>query len=245
VQLLFALAATAPATAQDVLDFNAADSVRVTAHLYETSDRDTDGPVIVAFHQAGSNGRGEYGPIAERLLVAGYSLLAVDLRSGGDRFGFRNLTADRLGQSVEYCDVMPDLRAAVHEARRLRPGSPIVLWGSSYSAALVLRLAAEEPAGVVAVLAFSPASGGPMADCRGEDLSDRIQVPVLALRPVSEMENESVEAQAELFRSQGHEVFVSKPGTHGSSMLVPGRVGADVESTWRVVLAFLADADSD
>ena len=78
-----------------------------------------------------------------------------------------------------------------------------------------------------------------MADCRPEEVSDRIRIPVLVTRPVSEMEHESVANQAALLRSQGHTVYVADPGTHGSSMLVAERVGGEVDATWRVVLDFL------
>lgn len=238
--IIFGSQLSRPAIAQQEISFRAADSVRVVAHLYSGGAEETDRPLIIAFHQAGSNGRGEYAPIADRLLAEGYDLLAVDQRSGGERFGSDNLTVAGIGESSDYCAAIPDLRAAVDAARELRPGVPLVIWGSSYSAALVLRLAAEAPPDVVAVLAFSPASGGPMADCRAEEVSDRITIPVLATRPASEMENESVSDQAALFRSQGHAVYVSDPGTHGSSMLVAERVGGDVEATWCVVLEFLA-----
>ena len=238
--LFFGSQLSRPAIAQQEISFLAADSVRVVAHLFSEGADETDRPLIVAFHQAGSNGRGEYAPIADRLLAEGYDLLAVDQRSGGERFGSENLTVAGIGESSDYCAAIPDLRAAVNAARDLRPGVPLVIWGSSYSAALVLRVAAEAPPGVVAVLAFSPASGGPMADCRAEEVSDRITIPVLVTRPASEMEHESVTDQAALFRNQGHSLYVSDPGTHGSSMLVAERVEGDVEATWRVVLDFLA-----
>jgi dienelactone hydrolase len=239
VACCFLLALATPAIAQQEISFLAADSIRVVAHLYSASPDDTDRPLIVAFHQAGSNGRGEYASVSDRLLGAGYDLLAVDQRSGGERFGSENLTVDGIGESTSYCAAMPDLRAAVEAARGLRPGAPLVIWGSSYSAALVLRLAAESPAAVVAALAFSPASGGPMADCLAEEVSDQIRIPVLVTRPTSEMEHESVADQAALLRKQGHTVYVADPGTHGSSMLVAERVGGDVDATWRVVLDFL------
>ena len=238
--LFFGSQLSSPAIAQQETSFLAADSVRVVAHLFSEGADETDRPLIVAFHQAGSNGRGEYAPISDRLLAEGYDLLAVDQRSGGERFGSENLTVAGIGESSDYCAAIPDLHAAVKAARDLRPGVPLVIWGSSYSAALVLRVSAEAPPGVVAVLAFSPASGGPMADCRAEEVSDRITIPVLVTRPASEMEHESVTDQAALFRNQGHSLYVSDPGTHGSSMLVAERVEGDVEATWRVVLDFLA-----
>jgi pimeloyl-ACP methyl ester carboxylesterase len=42
--------------------------------------------MFLLFHQGGASARGEYGPIIPRLLSAGYHVLAVDQRSGGDRF---------------------------------------------------------------------------------------------------------------------------------------------------------------
>lgn len=227
--------------AQETVTFPASDGETLHGVWYRTSaERST--AIIVAFHQAGANGIAEYGPIAPTLNEAGYDVLAVDQRSGGSRLGGVNRTAEALGQEVAYCDVMPDLEGALDFVRRQAGETPIVIWGSSYSAALVLRLAASNPAGLAGVLAFSPASGGPMAACRGEEVSDRIRVPVLALRPSGEMNLESSARQFTRFAEQGHETFVAQPGTHGSSMLVEDRVGASVEDTWSAVLDFLARA---
>ncbi len=228
---------------QQTVHFLAEDSVVVYGHLYAAPQGAQ--ALILAFHQAGANGRSEYEPIARRLTALGYTVLAVDQRAGGDRFGGTNRTVDRLGISRGYCEAAADLEAAVRYGRDTFPGVPLVLWGSSYSAALVLRLAATQPAEVAAVLAFSPASGEPMAGCRPEELSDRIIVPTLVLRPKAEMDVASVVSQAEIFRDQGHAVFVADPGRHGSSMLVEDRVEGSVEHTWVAVLAFLSDALRD
>jgi len=215
----------------------------VFAHRY-AAPGDSARPIVLAFHQAGADGRGEYGPMAARLLAEGWDLVAVDQRSGGDRFGGDNMTVTAHGKSTGYCEAMPDLRAAIVAARAWRPDAPIVAWGSSYSAALVLRLAAERPDGLAGVCSFSPASGGPMEDCRGEEVSDRIEVPVLVLRPASEMANESVARQGETFLGQGHALYVANPGVHGASMLVAERAGGDPGATWKTLLAFMRDAVS-
>ena len=224
-----------PVAAQDVT-FSASDGTELHGTWYRA-----EGPtaVVVAFHQAGANGRSEYSEIASRLNEEGYAVLATDQRSGGNRFGYANRTVESLGESSAYCDVMPDIFGAIDHAAQEYPDRGLVLWGSSYSAALVLRAAARRPSRVVGVLAFSPASGGPMADCRGEDLSAQIDVPMLALRPSSEMARESSARQFALFESQGHQIFVADPGTHGSSMLVDERVGGTTSETWQVVLGFL------
>jgi alpha-beta hydrolase superfamily lysophospholipase len=217
----------------------------VFGYRYGVADR-VPGAVVVAFHQARANARGEYGPIAPRLVQEGFEVLAFDLRSGGDLFGARNRTVEGWAEAQGYCDAIADVLGALAYARRYAerldvgaPPPPLVPVGSSYSAALVLRAVALDPSAVGGVVSFSPASGGPMAACRGEEVSGKLLVPVLVFRPLSEMQVESVAAQTALFREQGHEVFVADPGTHGASMLVADRVEGDVEPSWARLLDFL------
>jgi hypothetical protein len=92
----------------------------------------------------------------------------------------------------------------------------------------------------VGVLAFSPASGDPMEDCRPEMYSGDLEVPAMMLRPGREAAIESVRAQLDSFSSQGHRTFVSENGVHGSSMLNPERTKSDTEPTWEEVLDFLS-----
>ena len=108
--------------------------------------------LILLFHQAGSS-KGEYATIAPRLASAGYASLAIDQRVGGPLFG-RNETATAIKGTASYLDTKHDLIAALDWAKRKQ--LPIVLWGSSYSAALVFVVAAEDPGIVRALLAFSP-----------------------------------------------------------------------------------------
>jgi len=217
--------------------FPATDGATVYATWYQSPQ--SAKAIVVAFHQGGASAEGEYGPIVERLDLQGYDVLAVDQRAGGNRFGGVNRTVAARGGEAEYCEAAPDIEGAVAYARTQRAGTPLILWGSSFSGALVLRFASTNPDGVRAVLAFSPASGGPMADCRGEDVSDRIRVPVLTLRPIGEMALETSVAQFAIFEAQGHQTFIADPGAHGSSMLVEERVGAPVDATWEVVMGFV------
>ena len=140
---------------------------------------------------------------------------------------------------MTYCEVITDLEAAFTYARTLGGFTDYIAWGSSYSAALVLRIAATHGAELSAALAFSPASGGPLVDCRGEDVAADIKIPVLIMRPASEMERESTLSQMLIFESHGFESHVAENGVHGSSMLVPSRVEGSVEQTWNVVFSFL------
>ncbi|GAB5535601.1 MAG: hypothetical protein Rubg2KO_18500 [Rubricoccaceae bacterium] len=218
--------------------FEAADGVTLYGDLY-LGPEGKAGPLILAFHQGGGDARGEYGTIAPRLVQLGYSVLAIDQRSGGDRLGGLNRTVEALGESAPMCDAYLDLEATLRYVIGDGFTGLRVAWGSSYSASHVVRLATEYADDLDGVLAFSPASGGPMADCHPNDRIPNVEIPLLALRPAAEMEIESAAAQLALFQDSSHQTFVSTPGTHGASMLNPDRVEGDVEATWAVVSRFL------
>lgn len=220
--------------------FETPDAVTLYADLYWQKE-DHSGPMILLFHQAGASARGEYGSILPRLLDHGFSVLALDQRSGDGRFSGENRTVQGLPKDADYgyCDAYPDLEAALEYAKSVHSKGSLFAWGSSYSAGLVIRLAAEHPEGLAGILAFSPAAGGAMGKCSPEHFQKRVKVPVLALRPASEMKHEGTRKQFEAFRKLGFETHISPHGVHGSSMLVEERTGASTESTWKTVFAFL------
>lgn len=229
----------AAASAREV-SFEAADGLRVFGDLYECA-KDRHAPILLLFHQAGGDARGEYGPIAPRLVEAGYHVLAVDQRVGGNRFGGTNRTmAGVEAKDLGYCDAYPDLEAALAWAAAEGFDGPRVAWGSSYSAALVLRLAAAHGDELAGVLAFSTALGEPMKGCDPGESAPRVTIPVLALRPSNEAKAGYVREQVASFEKLGFRTFTAEHGAHGSSMLVASRVDGDVEPTWREVLGFLA-----
>ena len=85
--------------------------------------------------------------------------MAVDLRSGGSVNGIDNETAARakaIGTGTTYVDALPDVEAALRYARVHNAQGPLIAWGSSYSASLVLKVAGDEPELVDGVLAFAP-----------------------------------------------------------------------------------------
>jgi pimeloyl-ACP methyl ester carboxylesterase len=216
------------------------DGITVHGELYTSPGVSRDAPLILLFHQGASNGRAEYEPLAPRLLEQGYNLISIDQRRGGERFGGLNRTLAGVGDTeYSYCDVMPDLEAALAYARESGFDGPTVAWGSSYSAALIFKLALDHPDEIDAVIAFSSASGEPMEGCMPEMYSGEVTQPVLALRPTREMQVPYVPGQMELFSEQGHQTYVADPAVHGSSMLNETRVGSPVEETWAVVLGFL------
>ena len=221
--------------------FKTSDGVTIYGDVYTVPDTPKSAPLILLFHQGGGDARGEYTPLVSRLLGQGYNLLAIDQRTGGDIFGGTNRTlADIQDNNYSFCDAYPDLEAALQFALDSGYTGAIAAWGSSYSAALVFRLASEHPGEIDTVLAFSPASGKPMAGCLPEPYSDKLTQPILALRPGSEMEAASVREQMDLFAEHGHQTYVANPGVHGSSMLNSARVEGPTENTWNVVLEFLA-----
>ena len=240
VVALAALAVTVTAVAKPVeVSFAAADGVRVYGDVYASAAGKT-APTILLFHQAGGDARGEYLRIAIRLLDEGYNVIAVDQRSGGDRFGGENRTVAALDNAeFGYCDAYPDLEAALTYAREAGFSGPLAVWGSSYSAALVFQLGAKNAQEVDAILGFSPAAGPPLADCALRPYLEDLAVSALALRPRREYEIESVRKQMEEFDSVGVQTYVADPGVHGSSMLSDERVQASTEATWTVVLEFL------
>lgn len=239
--LLLLLPPAAPLLGQEMIRHQLQSSDGVSVPAWWIGDAASSGdPVIALFHQGGSSGRAEYGPIVPILRDAGYTLLLIDQRRGGTLFdGENELSPGFDAEVTSYCDARADIEAALDFALERAPG-PVVLWGSSYSAALVIRVAADRPNDVAGVVALSPASGDSMSGCRPDDLAGGLEPPLLVGRPAAEMEIESVAAQLARFEAAGDRTFVADPGSHGSSMLVEERVGADVSRSWSIVLDFLA-----
>src|SRR5450432_2263217 len=97
------------AAAAEPVTFTAADGVKVFGTVWRAAR--SRPPVIVAFHQAGSS-IAEYEPLAPRLVAAGFTVLAIDQRSGDGAFGGSNRTAAALGREARYDEALPDLEAA-------------------------------------------------------------------------------------------------------------------------------------
>lgn len=138
------------------VDFPTEGGIQGRADIYASKDKSAT--LILLFHQAGWS-RGEYREIAPKLIKRGYRVMAVDQRSGGSVDGVRNETqhrATKMGLARSYLDAYADLEGALVYARKALDATRIIVWGSSYSASLVFRLAAEHPEDVTAVMAFAP-----------------------------------------------------------------------------------------
>ncbi len=219
------------------LVLTAPDGVKVFAQSYAAPN--PNAPVILLFHQAGSN-KSEYAPIAPRLVQLGYNALAIDQRSGGDLYAPPNQTVAQLGRSTPYRDVLPDMEAALAWAKRSHPHVPVYVWGSSYSAALAFPFAAAHPRDVAALLAFSP----------GEYLDDKsavraaarhVSVPVFIDSGSDPQEVANARAIFAAVASKHKVEYVPAHGIHGSSTLRSDRDPSGADENWRAVSAFLKD----
>lgn len=140
--------------AVEKVTFPAPDSLTITANLFHKGN---DFPVIVLCHQAGSS-KDEYNDIAQELWKMGYNCLALDQRSGGDRLGGNNETANLAVKkgitALSYFDAQQDMLAGIDYANQ-KYGKQVILVGSSYSAALALKITNQNEK-VKAVASFSP-----------------------------------------------------------------------------------------
>ena len=227
------------------IDFPSEDGLTITADLYLISD-DTRTPFIVLFHQAGAS-RGEYREIAPRLNTLGFNCMAVDQRSGKSMQNVTNETSQRARKSkrpTTYLDALPDMRVALRHARAHHARGVLVAWGSSYSAALVLRIAADHPDLADAVLAFAPGEyfgrlGKPTTWIR--EAAAQIEQPVFITSARDEQR-----AWAAIFAaipSPAKTSYVpTTRGNHGSRAL--WKRFADSQGYWSAVSAFLQTAAS-
>jgi dienelactone hydrolase len=219
-------------TAAERVTLKASDGVTVHGLWYKAAQPKA---LVLLFHQAGSS-KGEYATIAPRLVEAGYSALAIDQRSGDGMFG-TNETAAGLGRKADYLETRPDLQAALDWAQK--ENLPIILWGSSYSSALIFPLAAEDPQGIIALLSFSP---GEYFDDKQmiRSAAAKVKVPVFIASTHSKEEmSEADPIMAALPKSAANVRFVPDRGVHGSSTLIHSRNPEGAAANWRAILAFL------
>ncbi len=223
--------------AAEPLTLTAADGVEVYGEYWPS--KDAPAPIVVAFHQAGSN-HAEYAPLAARLNEAGYGVVAIDQRSGGPAFGGGNRTVAKLGRSTGFEEALPDLEAALAWSRDKAAGAPVLVWGSSYSAALVFELAAAHPRDVQGVLAFSP--GEYLKDPKAVRRAARmVRVPVFIDQAVDGEEVRRSRAILEAVATPDRTQFVpTRGGVHGSSTLRADRNARGADENWTAVFAFLA-----
>ncbi|MEM1119310.1 MAG: dienelactone hydrolase family protein [Bacteroidota bacterium] len=214
------------------ITFPSLDGLQITADLYHVAD---DAPVFVLCHQARYN-RTEHTETAKTLMGRGYKCLATDQRSGGVLNEQENATHQRAiakGLPTNYIDAEQDIIAAVNYMAE-RYSQEVILVGSSYSAALGLKVAKENP-NVKAILSFSP----------GEYFGDQLALgkTIAGLdKPTfitsSREEATTAKPLADVVNASQITHFVpSSEGAHGSRVLWSEQPFSD--EYWAAVDAFL------
>jgi len=148
---------TDAASAFTQVEIPSEDGLAITADLYSPHE-DKSTPFIVLCHQANWS-RGEYRETAPKLNALGFNCLAIDQRSGQAVNKVDNLTvakAKAARKGVNFPDAEQDMIAALKWAKTNHAEGKLILWGSSYSAALSLRIAGEHADLIDGAMAFSP-----------------------------------------------------------------------------------------
>ncbi len=225
---------------QETVTFKSQDGLEVTAD--SNVSHETTAPFIVLFHQARWS-RGEYAEIAPKLAALGFNTMAVDQRSGGEVNGVENETHKRAkaaGKPVEYLDAYPDMVAALEYAKANHAKGKTIVWGSSYSSALVFRLAAEHPDEVDGLLSFAP--GEYYEDVTGdpkyiEGFAGKVKCPVFVTSAKEEGPN--WKGIFEAVSGNKTSYLPDTEGKHGSSALWEKQ--PDNAGYWKAVEAFLKE----
>lgn len=214
------------------ISFLSLDSLLITAELYCNNK---DAEVLVLCHQARFS-RGEYKETAKKFYDMGFNCLLIDQRSGGEVKQVKNITAKRAkskGLPVEYLDAEQDIIAAVNFAVEFY-GKEVILLGSSYSASLALKIAAENKY-VEKVIAFSP------GEYFGEELNLKESIAELEKPVFITSSKQEADDAAEIFDaipSTTKTQFIPKgEGEHGSKALWSEK--QDHQEYWDALMQFL------
>ncbi|WP_452597189.1 serine aminopeptidase domain-containing protein [Pontimicrobium sp. MEBiC01747] len=214
------------------IEFPSKDGLLITADVYKVGDKPVS---ILLCHQARFS-RGEYKDTALKLNALGYSVMAIDQRSGDSANNIINETA-KLAKSKNlptgYLDARQDIEAAIDYIYTNNGGRPILLLGSSYSASLSLLIANNNNK-VKKVAAFSPGEYFKGVDIQGAIKDYNKPVFVTA-------SNSETQALTTLVsKINGKYLYHYKPkekGIHGSRALWDTTDGS--EGYWIAFKAFL------
>jgi len=196
------------------IEFPSKDGLMMTADLYEVA---SSKGMILLCHRSHCN-RAEYRETAPKLNALGYSCLAIDQRSGMKVFGESNETKDRAkaqNLATGYLDARPDVEAGINYACKMNNGQPVVLFGSSYSAALSLLISADSDQ-LKSLVVFSPGE-----HLKGVNLAEQlrsIKVPIFATSAKKEIE-ETKEVLRHVDTKLVTQFEPSEEGFHGSKIL--------------------------
>lgn len=238
-------ATLAPAQTTDVyvsqtVSFLSEDSVWVFADLYPAQPTPSakQGPVIVLMHQSASNSE-EYRPIAPKLVVLGFTCLAVDARGGGTRWGRANRTNANLPHHGGGAQAYFDFKAALQYLRDEGFTGKVTFVGSSYSAGRIFQFLGTKPDGVAAVLSFSPGAGFARRGPNGEPAwAEGVDLPVFMTWAPHELDADR-RARFDRVASATKVLYEQPAGVHGASTLRPDANPEGHVAIWEAVVAFL------
>lgn len=214
--------------------FPTPDAVLVHAKLYITDSKETK--MMVLCHQARYS-KGEYKETAPKFNKLGFTCLAIDQRSGDKINDDVNKTAEhavKMNYRTDFDDAEIDIRAAVHYLFN-QYGKKVTLVGSSYSAGLVLKVAADEKDKVEAVVSFSPGEYFKDTTMVRESLK-KLTIPVWIT-----CSKEEIGETEKLFKGMDMKNITffqpKKEGKHGSKALWANN--PDNKEYWESLNAFL------
>lgn len=219
----------------ETISFKSDDGITITADLY--MDHPSDAPFIVLYHQAGYS-RGEYREIAPKLNAMGFNCMAVDQRSGDQVNSIVNEThkeAISKNKPTEYLDALPDIEAAYLYVKYSIKPAKIILWGSSYSAALMFYMGSEHHNNLAGILSFAP---GQYFQVNGKDLTTyaaKVTCPVFVTSAKSEYSN--WKPIYDKIKSDKSSFLPDTEGKHGSKALWQNN--ANHGAYWTAVEKFL------
>ena len=224
-----------PTVTKETLQFQATDGLAITADYYPVADKEA--PLIILFHQAGFS-RGEYLEIAPQLNKLGYQCLAIDQRSGktvNDVLNETHRAAIAKELPTKYVNAIPDLEAALAYAKNELHAKEVILWGSSYSAALMFYMASQHKDEIKAILAFSPGEYFEIEGKKIQSFAADITCPVFVTS--AKAEQSAWQSIYDQVQSDKHFFLPKSEGKHGSKALWEKHEGH--EAYWQAVIAFL------
>ncbi len=112
------------------------------------------GTVLVVHENRGLNPYVE--DVARRVAKAGFVAFAPDALHPVGGYPGNDDEGRELQRSLDQAKIEQDMIAAIQWARANHAEGKLLLWGSSYSSALALRIAGEHPEEIDGVLAFAP-----------------------------------------------------------------------------------------
>ncbi len=221
--------------------FPSLDGLEITADIYAPFDNASK-PFIILCHQARWS-RGEYREIAPKLNALGFNCMAIDQRSGGSVNGVENKTAIKAktaDKGQRFVDAEQDILAAIKYAKNDLAKGKLILWGSSYSSSLVLRIAGEHAEDIHGTLSFAPgeyfSSQGKSANWIAKS-AKKIQCPTFITSAKNEAGNWT-SIYAAINTKTKEQFLPTTKGNHGSRAL--WKQFDDHTEYWKATKKFLA-----